>query len=333
MRRIFKKRFSMAETIGLLAFVVMGVASYAWAAEIVPHTFTTGTTAKASEVNANFSALHTAIDTISLTPGPTGTTGATGAQGSAGAPGATGPAGSPDTANQVRDKFFTGTSCIGNSASDIMVKVGPLCVDKYEASVWSVFDGTGTPYGVFTGQTAYPGTFPANGNWTTTPLFAVSKAGVLPSASLTWFQAQQACALSGKRLLTNAEWQMAAAGTPDSATCTTGLLANTGANAGCVSNWGVNDMVGNVWEWVADWMQGNTTPWAPSTGTAGASYGDDLMYGTNPALGQGSGSTSFPAALIRGGHWSNGTFAGVFNLVASRGPSDSNGSIGFRCAR
>jgi hypothetical protein len=329
MRRIFKKRFSMAETIGLLTFVVVGVAVYAWAVTTVPNTFTSGTTAIADEVNANFSALATAIDTISLTPGPQGATGPTGATG---ATGATGSAGSPDTANQVRDKFFTGTSCVGNSASDIMVKVGPLCVDKYEASVWSVFDGTGTQYGAATDN--YPGTFPDTGNWTT-QAFAVSKAGVLPSASLTWFQAQQACALSEKRLLTNAEWQMAAANTPDSTSCnvSSGAVANTGSFASCVSNRGVNDMVGNVWEWVADWVQGNTDPWAPSTGTAGASYGDDLMYGTNPALSQDTGSTNFPAALLRGGRWIDGTDAGVFALDASVGPSGSSSSFGFRCAR
>ncbi len=227
----------------------------------------------------------------------------------------------------------TSFTCTGNSASDIMVKVGPLCVDKYEASIYQNADGTGTAYGVFTGQTAYPVGFPANGNWTT-PLYAVSKTGVLPSTSVTWFQAQQACALSGKRLLTNAEWQMAASGTPDSTACnvSSAAAANTGANASCVSNWQVNDMVGNVWEWVADWMQGNTNPWAPSTGTTNATYGSDWMYGTNPATGQGGG-LNFPAALFRGGSWADGTSAGVFALIAVTAPSSSYDFIGFRCAR
>ncbi|MBI3611096.1 MAG: SUMF1/EgtB/PvdO family nonheme iron enzyme [Nitrospirae bacterium] len=308
MRQIFKKRFSMPEVVGLLAFVVVGIAIDAYAATTVPNTFTTGTTAKAAEVNANFSALATAIDTI--------------------------PA--PDTANQVRDKFFTGTSCVGTSANDIMVKVGPLCVDKYEASVWSNPDGTVTQYG----DTAddYPVGFPDNGNWTT-PVYAVSMAMVPPSRYITWFQAQQACALSGKRLLTNAEWQMAAAGTPDpglspgSCVTNTPSRAFTGYYSSCVSNWGVHDMVGNVWEWVADWMQGNTSPWTPSGGTAGASYGADLMYGTNPAVVQGTGSINFPAALIRGGSWGTGADAGVFALDAGLGPSSSGDVIGFRCAR
>jgi len=225
------------------------------------------------------------------------------------------------------------TSCSGNSASDVMVKVGPLCVDKYEASVWSNADGTGTQYGTATDN--YPGGFPANGNWTA-PLYAVSKAGVLPSASLTWFQAQQACALSGKRLLTNAEWQMAASGTPDNSNCNVsgGAPANTGANASCVSKYQVNDMVGNVWEWVGDWMQGNTNPWAPSIGgAAGTGYGSDLMHGTNPAVYQGAGSTNLPAALFRGGSFNDNASVGVFALNASHAPSDSDYSIGFRCAR
>lgn len=92
--------------------------------------------------------------------------------------------------------------------------------------------------------------FPETGQWT-----PVSVAGVVPSACLTWFQAAQACALSGKRLLRNGEWQQAVAGTPDpgsaddgSTTCAThGLLpVNTGSRSSCKSSWGALDMVGNV---------------------------------------------------------------------------------------
>jgi hypothetical protein len=49
-------------------------------------------------------------------------------------------------------------------------------------------------------------------------IYAVSIPGVKPSANIAWFQAQQARGNAGKRLLTNAEWQMAAAGTPDPGT-------------------------------------------------------------------------------------------------------------------
>lgn len=234
---------------------------------------------------------------------------------------------------------LSGTSCPGTSANDIMVKVGPVCVDKYEASVWSSADGTGTQYGASSDD--YPSSFPDTGNYSTA-LYAVSKAGVTPSANITWFQAQQACALSGKRLLTNAEWQMAAAGTPDPGAsgnntanyCNTnrGAAVNTGSSTGgtqpCISNWGVYDMVGNLEEWVADWIQDNSD--ADGGSTTSATYGDDVLTG----IDEGTNETDrFPAALIRGGSWSHTTNAGVFALAAGAGPSTSYLSLGFRCAR
>lgn len=146
--------------------------------------------------------------------GPAGPIGATGAQGavgptgpagSQGLAGPVGPAGSTDTSDQVRDKFFEGTACIGNDPTDVMVKVGPLCVDVYEASVWNQKVGGQ--------QFAFP-YCDSNGNGCTN-FFSRSVANALPANRISWFQAQQACANAGKRLLTNAEWQMAAAGTPD----------------------------------------------------------------------------------------------------------------------
>jgi formylglycine-generating enzyme required for sulfatase activity len=246
--------------------------------------------------------------------------------------------------------------CRGNSRFDIMVRVGPLCVDKYEASVWSNPNGTGTQYPQSVPR--FPATFPVNGNWTE-PLYAASRRGVSPAVFLTWFQAQQACGLSGKRLLTNAEWQMAAAGTPDPGlagdgvtTCNTNTPGPlpTGSSPNCVSRWGVSDMVGNVGEWVADWIQGpGISPggvinaWIPAANAVSTpAYGSDSIAGINEAFHLEAPQTGadneaaidgLPAALIRGGIWTSATGAGIFTLYAEHTPSSLDNATGFRCAR
>jgi hypothetical protein len=153
------------------------------------------------------------------------------------------------------------------------VKVGSTCVDTYEASVWEVPAGSlaliqriqaGTVTlaelqagAVQRGATSddYGAGCPDTGKGCVN-VYAVSIAGVTPSGFLTWFQAAAAARNAGKRLPTNAEWQAAALGTPDGPPCNTsssGPVA-TGTAAGCVSDVGAFDMVGNVGEWVADWV-------------------------------------------------------------------------------
>ena len=116
-------------------------------------------------------------------------------------------------------------------------------------------------------------------------------------------------------------------------------IDNAGARTACVSNWAVNDMVGNLWEWTADWVQGNGTSnaWIPSAGVNSATYGSDSQVGANPAAGafaiagQGNGA-NMPAALIRGGDYTIGTQSGVFALNAVWAPSFKADNVGFRCA-
>lgn len=252
------------------------------------------------------------------------------------------------------------------------VKVGTACVDKYEASVWQVDPSnvalvkriqkgrvtltdltaagavqvgcTTPPFN----HPAVPANFPDSGQWTPIPgsnppspgVYAVSVGGVLPSACLGWFQASQACALSGKRLITNREWQDAAAGTPDpgladngTTTCATNSAgpANTGVRTSCLSNWGAYDMVGNVWEWAGDWEDhaspsGCSTDWTTQTGIPGA---DLSCFG-----GDGTaGVYQIPGSLSRGGRWDSGTDAGVFAVGGGSDPNVLSGSHGFRCSR
>ena len=139
---------------------------------------------------------------------------------------------------------------------------------------------------------------------------------------------------------------MVAFGTPDPGaagdgvtTCNTAAaeLMPTGSARTCVSDVGVFDLVGNLWEWVADWIQGDSNPWAPVTGgKTNAAYGNDLMSGTNPAQPQGGGQ-NFPAALERGGSFNYGNFtdAGVFALSAAQSARlpENGGSIRNRKGR
>ena len=250
------------------------------------------------------------------------------------------------------------------------VLVGPACVDRYEASVWSIPSGSNElvgkirrgratvaqlaaagavqmgaiPMSGCTGSDYGPA-FPPNGNWTT-PLYAASIGGVPPSSCVTWFQAEQTCRLAGKRLLTNQEWQAAAAGTPDpgaaddlTTTCATNseFAALTGTRSGCVSVWGAHDMAGNVWEWVGEWINAATacTSWDSAHG------GDVSCMGIAPpaTVPPGPGASelvsfdaNLPGTIIRGGNYATGDRNGIFAVYGVVNPSNISRSTGFRCA-
>jgi Sulfatase-modifying factor enzyme 1 len=262
------------------------------------------------------------------------------------------------------------------------VKVGNVCVDLYEASVWQIdpianpslvkkvqqgkatlADLTGGGATQLDPQTGFAGVpqpqnFPPDGNWTPVQgshppspgFYAVSLPGVLPSEFLTWFQANQACLLSGKRLLTNVEWQGAAAGTPDPGTdngtsdCAVGHygadppapFVKTGSRANCQSRWGVFDMVGNADEWVADWVDTGTgfaADWTNQTGIAGHDFSEVGGDGSVIVFSNGDvdASAQLPGAFFRGGDTIDGFTAGVF-FVDALGLAGGFRS-GFRCAR
>lgn len=82
--------------------------------------------------------------------------------------------------------------------------------------------------------------------------------------------------------------------------------------------------MGNLHEWVADWVPRST---ACGTWSAGVSpTGDDQCLA-------GAATTGEPGALLRGGLFFRGSIAGPLAVSGFFGPSNALGSIGFRCAR
>jgi Sulfatase-modifying factor enzyme 1 len=247
-----------------------------------------------------------------------------------------------------------GSKPLGKCAADAVIS-GTVCMDRYEASVWRVPDPKGANKALVkkiqlgkatAADLAASGATllgigvhdfapcADNGQNCTDDIYAVSLPGVTPSSAITWFQAQAACENARKRLPSNAEWQVAAAGSPDPGSdddatdCRTSsaLLFGavpTGSRSKCKSARGAFDMVGNLSEWVADWAPRSAACGLWSAGISG----DDLQCMA------GAATTQEPGALARGGNWTSSGLAGPFAVDALSGPSYFAGTIGLRCAR
>jgi hypothetical protein len=236
------------------------------------------------------------------------------------------------------------------------VAVGPTCLDKYEASLWFVPVGqprliskirSGTAsrksllspgavsagvvqLGLSAGDLVAYGC-PTTGNGCMN-VYAVSIAGVDPASFVTWFQALATARNSGKRLAMNQEWQAGAFGTPDAGfspgpdDCNTYSSAKslTGSRANCRSDVAAFDMVGNVREWMGDWV-----PRSSAKCLGWGAFSDDFMC----LAGADDSSAGGPGVIMRGGSFGIGAGAGVFAVSGDDLPTDSLMVLGFRAAR
>ncbi len=144
---------------------------------------------------------------------------------------------------------------------------------------------------------------------------------------------QAACKNAAKRLPSNAEWQAAVIGTPDHGpdngvtdckTATAGVATLTGARTSCVSADGAFDMVGNLNEWVADWVPKSVGPTCGAW-SAGVSGDAQCWVGADASVVE-------PAGLIRGGAFP-GVGQGPLAVDATGKLSVVDMYVGFRCAR
>jgi sulfatase modifying factor 1 len=156
-------------------------------------------------------------------------------------------------------------------------------------------------------------------------VYSTSNDAKQPVVSVSWDDADAYCRWAGKRLPTEAEWEKAARGTDGReypwgnqweagrANVSWLGLADVGSYPTGASPYGVHDMAGNVWEWVAD------------------RYAEDYYKGSPRRNPQGPDAGT--SRVLRGGSWmSRASSARVAGRSLSK-PDVQDPTTGFRCAR
>ena len=204
------------------------------------------------------------------------------------------------------------------------VIIKPFLIDKYEV--------TNAQYLEFVQETGYP----APPRWRPNGTFWPEQAD-LPVTWVSWHDALAYANWRGVRLPTETEWEIAARCSSafiypwgDSTNADIGSRANIAGDVdgyelgpapvnmfpSGASCWGVYNMAGNVWEWVADWYLPSAYQNLPETGPATVTT--DSLYAQR---------------VIRGGSWFDPLSHARTTSRAGFEPSFRSDILGFRCAR